>query len=126
MAASNVLIRVDVRGTHVSESQSDDSEIIAPLTRRQDTGLSGILIRRGPGLTMYQLVCRGGEFIEWIANITFPGPKIPKSQIDKFFSCGDARQTALDNLYTDREQLGKKNKKLRGHCRKLLKYALPG
>ena len=88
---------------------------------QQETAL---LLRRGPGLTVFQLVNFGAEYIDLCLNATFRGPKGPKDKIDNFFSENEAREKALDELYrSDHDNLTKQHKKLRGYCRGLLKYA---
>lgn len=92
---------------------------------RQNTGLSGVLVHRGPGLSMFQFARQGGKIINTILNTTFRGPNGPKSKIDRFFADGITRQQALDELYMNRDHLTKRQKKLREHCHDLLKYAIP-
>lgn len=129
MASIDALAHVGGSSNHPtnSESQADNSDIVARTPRRRDTALSGIMVRRGPGLTMLQLARFGGEVVERIADFSifkFRGPNHLMLQIGNYFGHDDMRQVALDELHAKRDRLPKRHA-LREHCHKLLKYALP-
>lgn len=105
-------------------SSLDDAQMVDSL-RRQDSGLSGVLVRQGPGLSMFQFARQGGKLFNSILNTTFRGPNGPKSNIDGFFADGIIRERALDELHANRYNLTKQQEKLREHCQDLLKYAIP-
>ncbi|KAF8800987.1 hypothetical protein BYT27DRAFT_7148106 [Phlegmacium glaucopus] len=99
------------------------SALILPRPQNQETAL---LLRQGPGLTVFQFVNSCAVSIDSVLNATFRGPKGPKAKIDDFFSEDQARERVLDELYkADRVNLTKLHKKLQGYCRDLLKYANP-
>ena len=86
----------------------------------------GTLIRPGVGLTMAQLMNAGGKVVTRVLNTGYKGPYNPKNHIQDFFSEGEARERALDELYkADRDDLTKQHKQLLKHCHALLEYALP-
>ena len=86
----------------------------------------GTLVRGGVGLTMAQLMNAGGKVVTRVLNAGYTGPYNPKNHIQDFFSEGEERERALDELYkADRDDLSKRYKQLLKHCRALLKYALP-
>ncbi|KAF8809741.1 hypothetical protein BYT27DRAFT_7187611 [Phlegmacium glaucopus] len=94
-----------------------------PRPQHRETAL---LLRRGPGLTVYQVVNACTKSIDPFLNATFRGPKGPLAKINKFFSEDDAREGVLDELYkADRAHLTKQQRKLQDYCRDLLKYANP-
>ena len=45
---------------------------------------TSLYLRRGPGLTVYQLAEYGGKYIGLGLNAMYRGPKGPKDKIDKF------------------------------------------
>jgi hypothetical protein len=100
------------------------SALIFPSHSPQPHRETALLLRRGPGLTAFQVVDFGAKYIDSYLAATYRGPKGPKNKIDNFFSEYKAREEVLDELYkSDRDHPTKKHKKLQGYCRDLLKYA---
>lgn len=75
------------------------------------------MLRRGPGLTVFQFTNSCAKLIDPVLNSTFRGPMGPKAKIDKFFSEDKARERALDELHkADRVNLTNQHKKLHDYC----------
>ncbi|KAJ6554330.1 hypothetical protein B0H19DRAFT_144976 [Mycena capillaripes] len=123
MASSTTLIRVPNNTDHASGRHPLPvaGRDALPVLQRSDTR-----IHRGAGLTINQVAIYFGEGIESVADWSFRlfgGPKHPASGIEKFFGEYNAREAALDKMYTNWDRPTGQHKILRDHCHKLLKFA---
>jgi len=86
---------------------------------------AGVLIRRGPGLTISQFIHKGGKLVDSVLSHSFSGPLNPKLNLQNIFSDGEARERALDELHKAHRDDPMNQHKVLNLCHELLKYASP-